>query len=391
MGFPPHSNQDLGRLSLCQPQSSNLSLETTMTTIHAEGIRELLREKSEQPAGFFQRLLNKARQIASAVKARIAAAFAWLRDKIAKPVQQAISRPINKLDLRFKNSLVYWVVRTLVVAAIAGVAGYFAGLAFMFAWLALVGSLGLVADVFCLVATIAVVAIVVTAISALFAPDMGLVLGAKLRDGLRKGTSTVHVVETPMAEEPIATVEPAAAVKEAAAMKFTPDAIHASDIDACIAFFEKRHSGITRMVEFRPEWGNEENAYEGLLNHPTAKIVVSADAAPVPWADTQCLVISVGEVVKAFTPTFDRMIIVGTRVGPIVVFERTQAPGTFVYNTSTELAQLEVICACQRLGLSDLRELVGTNPADGEPVALNLGQWLEVVHDAMHKSAPAPV
>lgn len=181
---------------------------------------------------------------------------------------------------------------------------------------------------------------------------------------------------------PATTVVAAPAVQEAAegsVFKFNPDAVLGGSYKQVVEFFENLHTATERFLPFNTAWGTEQNFYEGLITDPEHRATVTfKDGAPVESE------LRLGELAKSFDAEGNRLLIVATRLGPVVVFERSDAAGTYVYNASNELVTAGLLPPLGQSTLADLQYILGTN--DGQP---NLGQRIEATYQAMLNATPS--
>ena len=127
--------------------------------------------------------------------------------------------------------------------------------------------------------------------------------------------------------------------------------------------FTKAYEAITTTIAYNSRWENGTGYFDDAVN---------GSAAPA---------LKPQEIVKSIDPHGRRIIIIGTRLGNMVVFDRYsdwETKPVFVYNCSKELEQLRLISG-RILGESSMLLVVGSwgNSKD------NIGKHIEVMADIL--------
>lgn len=138
--------------------------------------------------------------------------------------------------------------------------------------------------------------------------------------------------------------------------------------ELCKKVFDKAYEAIKKELEFRKEWSNGTGLYD---------YAVYGSEAPI---------VSPGMIVKSITPGGRKLIIVGTRLGNVVVFERTVVHGQetrvrYCYQATTNFNHGGWFFDMY-LDNYDLEVALGT---EREP---DIGKRLELIFSAMKKYQP---
>lgn len=196
--------------------------------------------------------------------------------------------------------------------------------------------------------------------------------------------ATAAVVGVAAASAAVApTAAEAAPVVAEQGIQFSAEAIRESE--AALerqAFVAERTQAANREVGFDTAWGNEEDGFAGMIAGDAALRVTLGEQA------SQYGEIGLGEVVATSTTKGKKLLAVGTRMGPVVVFESCEGNGRYGLAASEQLMTCGVFYQQGEMTLQDLQIVLGAAPQGNTPARLNLGQHLEELFARLIKATP---
>lgn len=134
----------------------------------------------------------------------------------------------------------------------------------------------------------------------------------------------------------------------------------------CKALFDAAFERTTRSIKFDPAWSNGTGLFD---------FAVYGDKAPI---------VPAGSMFKSETPSGRRMLLVGTKLGNLIVFERhvdnpKASDAVYCYQTTSNVTQGGWFINQLTLDEFELELAIGTNK---EP---HLGRRIEILNSALKK------
>jgi hypothetical protein len=209
-------------------------------------------------------------------------------------------------------------------------------------------------------------------------------MGSKLREALNQQAPASEAEVTTAVAIIIAEAEVKPADGEPAAdpvdlgvigqpgMSLSPDALTPADHNPANMLFGQIFNSVATEIDFIPAWADDEGLFR-----PAVEGEYALKFSPTPRDDQGHL--TVAEMVCCRDEGGRRLVFVGTRLGPIVVFDRFQgAPGVYWYSATDAFEKTGMLPHEHKLDVDVLYKILGNGGAGSQ----NIGHLVEAIYDA---------